>query len=72
VLGCYTNDERREWLEAILNAKLPTKQQVCCLMVILMQVYGCLVLCCETAAKDVSFGRGYECLHHTRNVLSAL
>jgi hypothetical protein len=29
VLGCYTNDERREWLEAILNAKLPAKQQVC-------------------------------------------
>jgi hypothetical protein len=28
ILGCYTKDERREWLEAILNARLPVDQQV--------------------------------------------
>eukprot|EP00878_Enallax_costatus_P033256 GHUV01036663.1.p1 GENE.GHUV01036663.1~~GHUV01036663.1.p1 ORF type:complete len:481 (+),score=164.59 GHUV01036663.1:745-2187(+) len=28
ILGCYTNDERREWLESIFNAKLPSSQQI--------------------------------------------
>lgn len=27
-LGCYTNDERRQWMEAILNARLPATEQV--------------------------------------------
>jgi hypothetical protein len=26
-LGCYTNDERREWIEAIFNARLPADEQ---------------------------------------------
>lgn len=28
LLGCYTNDERREWLEAVVNASRPLSQQV--------------------------------------------
>jgi hypothetical protein len=59
VLGCYTNDERREWLEAILNAKLPVKQQVCvcvCPVVIQRWYRAAFQLSCVAAAKMVPVG----------------
>jgi hypothetical protein len=42
-LCCYTDDEQKEWLEALLNAKLPVKQQVRllnCLLIYLMHRHG--------------------------------